>query len=552
MRPKRAVRHRPAPRQHSRRQRKMKVKKSEIQLLIAVIGVLIAVCTYFLVYSKFNEKSDALEAQNVTLSSQVATLEALDQRKADYIEATGKMQSYITNFENRFPADILPEDSIMMVKTLEDYTRTEVANIAFGSEAEVVYTPAADAATTTADATAATAIAEDVMELFEAHTLEEMADTYEAATPTGFTNSVQKDASLDVDGDGTAEDGIWQYTFRDEKTTSGTYDVVVTLDPNGYTALNEKDIVNIQNLAGNLNAVYSESEDAAQEAYGYFEAYSGGRDVMEIARNTTKTIEISIDSSRILLDLGDGESVETDVYLVTASTVYHCNSAILTGISGDYPQNGTDYVIFSNEEAVRAKAAELKKQKESGNPVDSEEIISQLANIIVCLQPRVEATQSIVTSAVDKVIVNNPKNVQTNLFLVEQTPSAERIDSFADESTGFNPYSSWDNNYKAAFELRETWPGWMSSAGASIDSACRLRTNLVKRSNTEYIFNDLSVSGAAGNATGDVAKDIMGADGGLTPTERRNRIYDMRVQVYVKDMIGVQSPVLTMTGTVIE
>ena len=156
MRPKRAVRHRPTPRQHSRRQRKMKVKKSEIQLLIAVIGVLIAVCTYFLVYSKFNEKSDALEAQNVTLSSQVATLEALDQRKADYIEATGKMQSYITNFENRFPADILPEDSIMMVKTLEDYTRTEVANIAFGSEAEVVYTPAADAATTTADATAAT------------------------------------------------------------------------------------------------------------------------------------------------------------------------------------------------------------------------------------------------------------------------------------------------------------------------------------------------------------------------------------------------------------
>ena len=134
----------------------MKVKKSEIQLLIAVIGVLIAVCTYFLVYSSFNEKSDALEAQNVTLSSQVATLEALDQRKADYIEATGKMQSYITNFENRFPADILPEDSIMMVKTLEDYTRTEVANIAFGSEAEVVYTPAADAATTTADATVAT------------------------------------------------------------------------------------------------------------------------------------------------------------------------------------------------------------------------------------------------------------------------------------------------------------------------------------------------------------------------------------------------------------
>lgn len=135
----------------------MKVKKSEIQLLIAVIGVLIAVCTYFLVYSSFNEKSDALEAQNTALASKVATLEALDQRKADYIAATEKMQAFISSFENRFPADILPEDSIMMVKTLEDYTRTEVANIAFGAEAEVTYTPAADTTAATTDAADATA-----------------------------------------------------------------------------------------------------------------------------------------------------------------------------------------------------------------------------------------------------------------------------------------------------------------------------------------------------------------------------------------------------------
>lgn len=139
----------------------MKVKKSEIQLLIAVIGILIGVCTYFLVYTKFNEKSDALEAQNTSLQTQVNTLEALDRQKADYIAATEKMQTYITNFENRFPADILPEDSIMMVKTLEDYTRTEVANIAFGGEAEVAYAPVADTTattdtTTTDAATAAT------------------------------------------------------------------------------------------------------------------------------------------------------------------------------------------------------------------------------------------------------------------------------------------------------------------------------------------------------------------------------------------------------------
>ena len=140
----------------------MKVKKSEIQLLIAVLGVLLAVVTYFLVYAKFNDMSETIETQNASLRSQVSTLEILEQRKADYLEATEKMQSYITGFENRFPADILPEDSIMMVKTLEDYTRTDVANIAFGTEAEVPYAAETAAATDgTAAATDGTAAASD-------------------------------------------------------------------------------------------------------------------------------------------------------------------------------------------------------------------------------------------------------------------------------------------------------------------------------------------------------------------------------------------------------
>ena len=133
----------------------MKVKKSEIQLLIAVIGILIAVCTYFLVYTKFNDLADNLESQNRSLSSEVATLEVLEQRKTDYMDATEKMQAYITGFENRYPANILPEDSIMMVKNMEDATRTEIANISFGSIAEVAYN--AQAATDNSALAAATA-----------------------------------------------------------------------------------------------------------------------------------------------------------------------------------------------------------------------------------------------------------------------------------------------------------------------------------------------------------------------------------------------------------
>ena len=51
----------------------------------------------------------------------------------------------------------------------------------------------------------ATAIAEDIMEMFEAHSLEEMADIYTAETPAGFTNTADTDDTT----------GIWTYTIRD-------------------------------------------------------------------------------------------------------------------------------------------------------------------------------------------------------------------------------------------------------------------------------------------------------------------------------------------------
>lgn len=138
----------------------MKVKKSEIQLLIAVIGILIVVCTYFLVYTKYNDLSDTLESQNVGLNTQVKTLEALDQKKEEYLAATEKARDYITSFENRYAADILPEDSIMMVKALEDATRTEVASIAFGTDSEVIYAETTTDTTATAPADDAAAAAD--------------------------------------------------------------------------------------------------------------------------------------------------------------------------------------------------------------------------------------------------------------------------------------------------------------------------------------------------------------------------------------------------------
>ena len=107
-----------------------------------------------------------------------------------------------------------------------------------------------------------------------------------------------------------------------------------------------------------------------------------------------------------------------------------------------------------------------------------------------------------------------------------------------------------NNTYRVAYELRENYPGWMSSAGASIQSACKLRTNLILNGYTDYKFRNLSVSEAAGTATGADAKSIMSASGLTPPSEKIDRMYDITVQVYAQGTIGTKNPVITMTGTV--
>ena len=380
----------------------------------------------------------------------------------------------------------------------------------------------------------ATAIAEDVMEMFEAHTLEEMSDIYTGASPAGFTNTAVKDDTT----------GIWTYTIRDDSTTSGTYDVVVKVDPTAYSVVNSVAQVDISNLAGNLNAVYSEAADGAKEAYSYF---GGGIYTTDIIQHTTRKTEINIDSSKINVTLATGATVETEVYLVTASTTYHCDPTILaTGRSADYPQTGADYVIFSNEDSVRSRAAQVNDVSELGN---------QLANIIVCVQPRVESAHYDAgrPAIIDRIVFNNPDNVETNLLVVEQTERQDRIDMLRDVFA--TDYDTMRSKYGISLELREAWPGWMPTSGTTQTSAGTLRTNLLDESDglTAYVFENSSMTGA-GAGTGlnyELAKNIMSVTN-LTPARTQDRIYDMEVKVYAQDKIADGSPIITMTGTVTE
>lgn len=97
----------------------MNAKKSEINILIMLIGVLLAVLSYFVVYNNFSAKKDALAAENVTLQSEVDELQELADNKQHYIDETNRMDNEIQDIMSGFPGELRAEDEVMYAANLE-------------------------------------------------------------------------------------------------------------------------------------------------------------------------------------------------------------------------------------------------------------------------------------------------------------------------------------------------------------------------------------------------------------------------------------------------
>jgi hypothetical protein len=351
-----------------------------------------------------------------------------------------------------------------------------------------------------------------------------------------------------VDYGGVTNKGYLAIAGSDSSASSGTYDVEVILDSTKaeYDSINKVQLADIQNLSGSTNAVYMDSVSDINDAYKYFSNYALGEysDAV-IAQNTTRNIEIYISSSPVTLDLGSLGTSVVNVYLVTASVQYSCNTAYLQDYApGKYPQNPDEYIIFSNENDVRSQAEEIKAGTSSQT-----EVVSQLANIILCIQPRTGGGD-------DYITVKNPNNVDTNIYLVMQGDDAEV------SSAGC----------KVHFDLYESAGAWIPASGDDgTRSKCRLRTNLLSNQTAYYGYHNMNNnSGISGQGYGEKKSDgsyeykigasmggsgkqaltIMQADS-LTPTHTYNRIYEITVNIY-EDGKGSahEGRIISMTGTV--
>ena len=111
----------------------MKLKKSDVNILIMLLGILIPVGVYFFVYNSYTEKTAALNASNEVLQSEVDYLQDLADHKQQYIDDTQAMQIQIEEIKTHFPVAYKPEDDILYIIGIENNYDAQIPTIAMGS-----------------------------------------------------------------------------------------------------------------------------------------------------------------------------------------------------------------------------------------------------------------------------------------------------------------------------------------------------------------------------------------------------------------------------------
>lgn len=122
------------------------MKKSDINLLLGFLGVLIAFCAYQFVYLKMEEKTAALETKNAQMRTEIATMESWLPDKEYYEEEMERMHQEISAIVREFPANVLPEDDMKLAYQLDNRSSGSyvfINSMSF-SDPEVSYTTTYD------------------------------------------------------------------------------------------------------------------------------------------------------------------------------------------------------------------------------------------------------------------------------------------------------------------------------------------------------------------------------------------------------------------------
>ena len=146
---------------------KLNLSKRDIKILLAILGLVAVVASFYLVYTPAKERREAIEAQNIELQNQVSRLEELNASKAEYEQSIIDMNQEITALTTEFPAATKEEDGVYFAHLMETSVAGDVniSAVTLGNPEVVLVTevPNAEVDASTVEGGAATTVSEYTM-----------------------------------------------------------------------------------------------------------------------------------------------------------------------------------------------------------------------------------------------------------------------------------------------------------------------------------------------------------------------------------------------------
>lgn len=116
----------------------MKISKKEIYMLLALLGIGIAVCAWQFGFKKINMRTEELRAETELLKADIQKYNAVKDNIALYTTGIENATNGIVDVLQNFPIAIMEEDMIMLGRSLEKgIDETYVSNVTFGGASNI-------------------------------------------------------------------------------------------------------------------------------------------------------------------------------------------------------------------------------------------------------------------------------------------------------------------------------------------------------------------------------------------------------------------------------
>ena len=112
----------------------MKVSMRDKKILLMFIGILVFFVGWYFGYRPQMEKADQIEDLNGALEEQLQDLLELAANKDFYVSEIASIKDKISEYISEFPADVRPEDGIVLANKMENELGFQITNVGVGEK----------------------------------------------------------------------------------------------------------------------------------------------------------------------------------------------------------------------------------------------------------------------------------------------------------------------------------------------------------------------------------------------------------------------------------